>query len=340
MSQALPKTYKAAVFESKGASIVLKDVDLKQPGPKQVLVKVIACGVCHSDCFVQNGSLGDVFPRVPGHEFIGDVAAVGEGVSRVSIGDRVGGPWHGGHDSTCRQCARGQFQMCDNKKVNGVSHDGGYAQYALIAEEATVRVPQDADPAETAPLLCAGVTVFNAVRKLHVEQGNLVAIQGIGGLGHLAVQYANKMGYHTVAISSGESKEDFARSLGAHAYIDTSKADAVKKLQEMGGAAMIVATAPNPKTIGPLVGGLQPGGKLLVLAPVGPVEFDTGALVMLGASVHGWPSGHALDSEEAIKFAQDHGVKSMIEKFSLEDAQKALDHCVSGKARFRAVLVI
>jgi D-arabinose 1-dehydrogenase-like Zn-dependent alcohol dehydrogenase len=268
------------------------------------------------------------------------VVAVGEGVTKVAIGDRVGGPWHGGHDFTCRQCARGQFQMCDNVEVNGVSRDGGYAEYAVIREESAVRIPKDADPTEIAPLLCAGVTVFNSLRKAHIEQGNIVAVQGVGGLGHLALQYASKMGYHTVAISSGASKEEFARSLGAHTYIDTSKDDPVAKLNELGGAAAIIATAPNPKAISPLVNGLQAGGKLLVLTPVGPVEFDTTSLVLKGTSVQGWPSGHALDSEEAISFSQLHGVKVMVEKFPLEDAQKALDLCTSGKVRFRGVLVL
>jgi D-arabinose 1-dehydrogenase-like Zn-dependent alcohol dehydrogenase len=221
-----------------------------------------------------------------------------------------------------------------------VSFDGGYAEYVLLREEAVVRVPSDLDPAEAAPLLCAGVTVFNGMRKQHVEQGNLVAIQGLGGLGHLAVQYANKMGYRVVAISSGSAKKEFATQLGAHEYIDTSKVDAVKALQDLGGAAMIVATAPNPKAIGPLVGGLQAGGKLVVLAPVGPVEFDTLVLVSKGASVSGWPSGHALDVEEAIRFSQTHGVKCLIEKFPLAEAAKAMEHCDSGNVRFRAVLTM
>ncbi|KAI1768136.1 alcohol dehydrogenase [Hypoxylon sp. FL1150] len=335
----LPKTFKAAVLEKKDQPVVLKDVELKQPGPGQVLVKVLACGVCHTDLFEQGGFLGDVFPRIPGHEIVGEVVAIGSNVTRFKGGERVGGPWHGGHDSSCRQCARSQYQMCDNKQINGVTMDGGYAEYVLLREEAVVRVPADADPAETAPLLCAGVTVFNSMRKMHVEQGNTVAVQGVGGLGHLAIQYASKMGYHTVAISSGDSKKDFAIKLGAHAYIDTSKQDPVKSLQELGGAAMIVATAPNAKAISPLVGGLQSGGKLVVLAPVGPVEFDTGVLVNKGASVHGWPSGHALDSEEAIQFSKDHGVKCLIEKVPLADAVKAMENCSSGKVRFRGVLI-
>lgn len=285
-------------------------------------------------------TLARLAKQAVGHEFIGDVVAVGAGVTRISIGDRVGGAWHGGHDSACRSCARAQFQICENKEINGVTRDGGYAEYALLREEAAPRIPKDADPAEIAPLLCAGLAVFNGIRKAHIEQGNIVAIQGVGGLGHLAVQFANKMGYRTVAISSGDSKREFARELGAHDYIDASKEDVVARLTEMGGAAMIVATAPNGKAIGPLVGGLQPGGKLLVLAPVGPVEFDTVALVLQGTSVQGWPSGHALDTEETISFALQHGVKSMIEKFSLQDAQKALDHCTSGNVRFRGVVVL
>ncbi|KAI1424447.1 alcohol dehydrogenase [Xylaria sp. FL1777] len=336
----LPKTFKGATIVKSNEPVVIQDFELKEPGPGEVLVKVLACGVCHTDIFLANGFFGDLWPRIPGHEIIGDVVSVGQNVTRVANGDRVGGPWHGGHDSSCRACARGQFQMCDHAKVNGVSFNGGYAQYVLLREEAVVRVPKEVDPAETAPLLCAGVTVFNAMRKQHVEQGNLVAVQGLGGLGHLAVQYANKMGYHTVAISSGGAKEQFARQLGAQDYIDASKDDPIKKLQAMGGAAMIVSTAPNPKAISPLIGGLQAGGKLVVLAPVGPVEFDTGVLVTKGATISGWPSGHALDSEEAIRFSQDHGVKCMIEKFTLDEAAKAMDHCVSGKVRFRGVLVM
>ncbi|KAI2620473.1 alcohol dehydrogenase [Hypoxylon sp. NC1633] len=335
----LPKTFKAAVIEKIGEPIVIKDLELKQPGPSQVLVKVLACGVCHTDVFEQAGYFGNVAPRVPGHEIIGDVVAVGSDVTRFKGGERVGGAWHGGHDSTCRACSRSQFQMCDNAVVNGVHTDGGYAEYVVIRQEAVVRVPADLDPAEAAPLLCAGVTVFNAMRKMHVEQGNTVAIQGLGGLGHLAIQYASRMGYHTVALSHGDSKKDFARELGAHEYIDTSKEDAVEALNKLGGAAMIVATAPNPKAISPLPAGLQPGGKLVVLTPVGPIEFDSVTLISKGASVHGWPSGHALDSEEAIQFAKDHGVKCLVEKYPLADAAKALQRCADGKAKFRGVLI-
>jgi D-arabinose 1-dehydrogenase-like Zn-dependent alcohol dehydrogenase len=298
----LPKTYKAAVIEKKDASFVLKDVELKPPSAGQVLVKVIATGVCHSDAGLQTGEFGNGFPIVPGHEIIDDIAAVGDGKERWKVGDRVGGPWHGGHDGTCKQCQRGQMQMCQNAAVNGITQDGGYAEYVLLRTEAVVNVPKDVDPVEYAPILCAGISVFNSIRKLNITSGELVAVQGLGGLGHLAVQYANKMGYRVVASSSGDKKQDFAKKLGAHEYIDTSKDDACKKLQELGGAALIVATAPNPKAIGPLTGGLEPGGRILVLAPCGPIEVNTVDLVVKAAGVVSFPSGHALDSEEAIAF--------------------------------------
>ncbi|TEA12852.1 Alcohol dehydrogenase patD [Colletotrichum sidae] len=336
----LPKTYKAAVVESKGAELKIVEKELQKPGPGHILVKVLACGVCHSDTAMQAGDFGEVFPRIPGHEVIGDVAAVGENVSRFSGGERVGGAWHGGHDGTCRQCQKGMFQTCSNGAVNGVSRDGGYAEYVLLRAEAAVRVPKDVDPADAAPLLCAGVTVFNSIRKMGVEHGSLVAIQGLGGLGHLGVQYASRMGYKVAVLSSGSQKKDFAMKLGAHEYIDSSATDPVKRLQELGGAALIVATAPNPKAIGPLTAGLAPGGKLCVLAPVGDLQVNSIDLIVGGKSVCGWPSGNQLDSEDAIDFAATHGVKCMVERFSLDDAKKASDHMLSNKVRFRSVLVM
>lgn len=336
----LPKTYKAVVLGKAGAPFKLQDVELKHPGPGQVLVKVLACGVCFSDVGTAEGHMGDVFPVTPGHEIVGNVVEVGEGVKDMAIGLRVGGPWHGGHDGHCRQCQRGQFQMCDNEAVNGVSQDGGFAEYVLLRAEAVVRVPKELDPADAAPLLCAGVTVFNGMRKMHVEQGALVAVQGLGGLGHLAVQYANKMGYEVAVLSSGDDKAKFAKGLGAHHYINTKTSDAAAELTKLGGAAIIVQTAPNPKVVGALVAGLAPGGKLLSLAPVGEVPVDTVALVLKGRSVHGWPSGHALDCEEAIRFAQKHDVRCMVTKYSLADVQKAVDDLKAGKPRFRNVLVM
>lgn len=341
MTYSLPNTYKAAVVETVGGPIVLKDLPMKQPGPGQILIKVLACGVCGTDEYVQQGVLPHPYPIVMGHEFVGDVVAVGsDATTRFRLGDRVGGAWHGGHDSVCRSCQRGEFQMCDNAVANGVSFDGGYAEYALLRAEAAVPLPRDADPAATAPFLCAGVTVFNGMRKMHVEQGNLVAVQGLGGLGHLAVQYARAMGYRVVAISSGAAKREFAAKLGAHEYVDSSAQDPVEALVGMGGAALIVATAPNATAIGHLAGGLQAQGKLLVLPIVGPLTVDSAALVLKGASVTGWPCGHALDSVETVEFAKTHGIACLIEKFPLSEAQKAFDHMASGKVRFREVLTM
>lgn len=252
----------------------------------------------------------------------------------------VGGPWHGGHDFTCKACCRGQFQMCDNKTINGVMRDGGYGQYATLRTEAAVRIPKGSDPAEVAPLLCAGVTVFNGMRQLNLVAGDIVAIQGLGGLGHLAIQYAKKMGFRTVALSRGTAKKDFAMKLGATDYIDIQSQNVGEALQAMGGAACIVVTAPNPEVITPLIGGLGNQGKLLLFTAIGPVPVDTVQMVLKGLSVHGWPSGHANDSEEAIAFAETHGVKCMIEKFPLDKANEALEHMLSGKVRFRAVLTM
>lgn len=228
--------------------------------------------------------------------------------------------------------------MCKTETINGVTRDGGYAEYVTLRTEAVVSVPKEVDPAEYCPILCAGITVFNSLRKQNITQGELVGVQGLGGLGHLALQYANKMGYKVVAISSSADKEDFARKLGAHEYIDGSKGDIGEQLQKLGGAACIIFTAPNPKLIQPLMGGLGPLGKLLILAAAGPAEINTAAMIGNGLSVVAWPSGHAIDSEEAIDFAMRHGVHCMVETFSLDNANEALQHMLSGKVRFRAVL--
>lgn len=240
----------------------------------------------------------------------------------------------------CKACNRGLFQMCDNGTVNGVYRDGGYAEYCTLRSEATVSVPADVDPAAYCPLLCAGVTVFNAMRQQHVLPGEVVAVQGLGGLGHLAIQYASKMGYRVVALSTSGAKEKFARDLGAHDYIDGSKQDHAEALQKLGGAALIVSTSPVPESIGKLVGGLGIMGKLLILAPCGDVSVNTIPMVQKGLSVCSWPSGHAMDSEEAISFAQLHNVNCMIEKFPLSKANEAFEHMMTGKARFRAVITM
>lgn len=231
--------------------------------------------------------------------------------------------------------------MCSQKSINGVMREGGFGEYATLRTEAAVRVPKDVDVAEAAPLLCAGVTVFNGLRNVpHLTAGDTVAVQGLGGLGHLAVQYARKMGFRTVALSRGTAKKDFATQLGATDYIDTQAEDAGAALQKMGGAAAVVVTAPSPDVLSPLLNGLAPRGTLLMLSPVGPAEVNTVPMIMNGLNVAGWPSGHAQDSEDAIAFAQTHGVKCMVEKFPMSKANEAMDHMLSGKVRFRCVLTM
>lgn len=340
MADSLPKTYKAAVFEKADAPLTIKELPLELPKEGELLIKVLACGVCHSDLMTQSGVMGNSFPRIPGHEAIGDVVAVGPREQNWKVGDRVGAPWHGGHDGICDDCRRGQFQMCKQEAVNGVSRDGGYAEYMTLRTEATLHVPKDVDPAEFAPLLCAGVTTFNSIRHMNISPGSIAAVQGLGGLGHLAVQFCARMGFRVVALSTSADKEDFARQLGASDYIDASKQDPVEALQKMGGASIIVATAPSAKAIEPLIDGLGSYGTLLILAPMGPMQLNTFPLILKALSVRGWASGHAQDSSDTIAFARAQKVKCMVEKFSLEDAQKALEHTASGKARFRSVLVM
>lgn len=336
----LPKTYKALVAHAANQPLKLTDIELKHPSPSEVLVKVLACGVCHSDVTITKGLMGDLFPRIPGHEIVGDIAELGESVKNFKVGDRVGGPWHGGHDGTCKACQRGSFITCEHNEVNGLSRDGGYAEYVLLRSEAVARVPRDMDPAEVAPLLCAGITVFNSLRKQQIQQGALVAVQGLGALGHLAVQFASKMGYEVAVLSSGDDKATFAKELGAHHYINSRAQDAAQELTKLGGADCIIQTAPNPALLGPIMGGLATGGKLLLLAVVGEASFDTTSMVIKKQSIQGWPSGHALDSEETIAFARRHGVKCMIHKFPWTDGQKAIDDVEEGKPRFKNVLVM
>ncbi|KAL9012013.1 MAG: hypothetical protein Q9173_003184 [Seirophora scorigena] len=316
MASALPRTYKAAVFNKANEKLAIEDVELKQPEQGHVLIKVLANGVCHSDALVQSGGMGNPFPMIPGHEMIGTVAAIGPGEKK----------W--------------KFKMCDNETVNGVYRNGGYAEYCDLRSEAVVAVPSDLDPAAFCPFLCAGVTVFNSMRQQHISPGETVAVQGLGGLGHLAIQFASKMGYRTVALSSSGAKEKFARDLGATDYIDGSKEDHSEGLQRLGGASLIVATAPDPSILGKLVTGLGVLGKLLILAPCGEVSVDTIPMIAKGLSVTCWHSGHATDSEEAISFARLHGVKCMVERFPLEKANEAYEHMLNGKARFRAVITM
>ncbi|KAI4186224.1 MAG: hypothetical protein L6R41_003611 [Letrouitia leprolyta] len=336
----LPKTFKQAVFKEAGAPLTVEDAHLTLPGKGEILVKVEACGVCFSDMFAQNNIMGGGFPIVPGHEIIGRVAAVGDEDSLWKLNDRIGGAWHGGHDGTCKACKKGMFQMCDNGVVNGETKGGGYAEYCILRTEAAVRVPSHIDAAKYAPILCAGVTVFNSMRNMNIPPGSTVAIQGLGGLGHLAIQYAAKMGYRVVALSRDAKKEKFARQLGADEYIDASKADQGEQLQKLGGASLIVATAPSADAITPLLKGLGILGKLLILSIPGQIPVDTAVMIGKGLSVQSWPSGHATDSEEAIEFTEIKKIDCMVEKFPLAKANDAFNAMLNGSVRFRAVITM
>jgi D-arabinose 1-dehydrogenase-like Zn-dependent alcohol dehydrogenase len=342
----LPKTFKAAVIIGANQPLEIKEVPMLEPDVGEILLKVHACGVCHSDHNVLSGAMGPPHIARLGHEFVGTIVALGPtaGIpSKWQVGDLVGGAWHGGHDGHCRSCSHGDFQMCANKQINGVTRDGGYGEYAVLRAEAAVRLPRELAGevlAQWAPMLCAGVTVFNGMRRMGIAAGDVVAVQGLGGLGHLAVQYARKMGFRTVALSRGEEKRAFAMDLGAHDYIDTAAGNVADELQKLGGAALVIVTAPNAKAITSLVGGLAPRGTLLIHTAIGPVPIDTVSMVQKALTVRGWPSGHALDSEEAIQFARQNSVRCQIEKFPLEKANEAIEHMMSGKARFRAVLTM
>ncbi|KAK4234292.1 chaperonin 10-like protein [Achaetomium macrosporum] len=324
-----PLTYKQAVFKSQGAALTIEDAELQMPGSGEVLVNVEACGVCYSDMFAQHNIMGGAFPIVPGHEIIGHVAAVGDGVKPWKVGDRVGAGWHGGHDGTCFACKTGMCQMCNNQIVNGETKAGGYAEDVILCSEATVRVPTHVDAAKYAPALCAGMTVFNSLRHMDVKPGETVAVQGLGGLGHLAVQTAQRMGYRVVAIGRGADKEAFARQLGAHEYIDTTS------------AKLIMTTVPIAGAMGTLLKGLGPLGKLLILSGVpGEVPIDTGVLLKHALSVQVWPCGHATDSEDTTQFMDMQKIDCMVQTFPLAKANEAFKAMMEGSVRFRAVIVV
>lgn len=331
---------KAAQVQEKGGDFVLVDVEKPTPKENEVLIRVEACGICHSDAFVKDGTFpGIQYPRIPGHEVVGIVEKTGENVSLWKEGQRVGVGWHGGHCFECEPCRRGNFINCENAKVSGISYDGGYAEFMCAPQEAVAAIPEELSSAEAAPLLCAGITVFNALRNSGIRPGDLVAVQGIGGLGHLAVQYAAKMGMRTVAISTSNSKKDLASELGAHHFINTAETDPAEALQKMGGAKLILATAPYSKAITAVVDGLGIEGKLLMVAATGePIQVSPMQLLMGRKSVAGWPSGTAKDSEDTLNFSALTQTVPKIEEFSLEEVNKAYNRMISNKARFRIVL--
>jgi alcohol dehydrogenase, propanol-preferring len=320
----------------------LVEREVVDPEPGHVRVRVLACGVCHSDFISGEGARPDPSqPIVPGHEIVGIVDAVGSGVTAWQPGDRVGIGFLGGHCGECAQCQRGDFVNCLNQPQTGTTEDGGYAEIVYARASGLVRVPEAMNPIEAAPLLCAGITTFNALRDADAPPGAVVAIQGIGGLGHLGVQHAKQLGYHTVAIARGSEKEELARSLGADDYIDSAATDPGAALQELGGAAVIVATAASGASMSPLVGGLAPRGKLVVVgAAPDPILVDTAEVIFGGRSIVGSLTGTPIENEDNLAFSQAHGIKSMNEVMPFEDAPKAYERMMSGGARFRVVLDI
>jgi D-arabinose 1-dehydrogenase-like Zn-dependent alcohol dehydrogenase len=322
-----------------GAPFQVVERDVPEPHVGQVRIKVEACGICHSDAFVRSGGFpGMALPRIPGHEIAGHIDAVGPHVSPWKPGDRVGVGWHGGHCFVCDACRRGLFLNCEKAKITGISFDGGYAEYVVVPHEAVARIPEQLAATDAGPLMCAGVTTYNSLRNSGARPGATVAVLGIGGLGHLGVQYAAKMGFRTIAISRGADKEDLARQLGAHEYIDTQKLPAAEGLKKLGGADLVLATAPSAEAIDGTVDGLKPRGKLLIVAaPFEPLKV--GAMGLLsGKTIAGWPSGSAIDSEDAMAFSALTGVRPRVEVFKLEQAEQAFAKVMENKARFRAVL--
>jgi D-arabinose 1-dehydrogenase-like Zn-dependent alcohol dehydrogenase len=325
-----------------GGEFELVEREIPAPGAGEVRIKVKACGICFSDHMVKDGAWpGLQYPRVPGHEVVGVIDEVGAGVTEWKKGDRVGVGWHGGHDFVCPNCRRGDFVACVNGAITGFTRDGGFARFMTARHEALAAVPDGLDWAEAGPLLCAGITTFNSLRNSGTRAGDLVAVQGIGGLGHLGIQYASKFGYRVVGIGRGPENAALAKKLGAFAYIDTKATNGAEELKKLGGAKLILATAPNAKSMADLVDGLGVGGKLLIVgAPFEPMEISALQLIMARRAVQGWPGGTAMDSQETLAFSAFAGVKPMIEKFPLEKVNEAYARMTSGKAEFRVVLTM
>jgi D-arabinose 1-dehydrogenase-like Zn-dependent alcohol dehydrogenase len=332
---------KAVQIPKAGGPFEVVERAMPVPPPDWVRVKVEACGVCHSDVLVKEGQWpGLQYPRVPGHEIAGVIDELGANVTTWRKGQRVGIGWYGGHDTTCDQCRRGNFVSCRNGAITGFTHDGGYAEYMIAPAQSLAAMPDGLDAAEAAPLLCAGITTFNALRHSGAVPGDLVAIQAIGGLGHLAVQYAAKFGYRVVAISRGDDPKELALKLGAHAYLN-SDGNPAEELQKMGGARAILSTAPSGKAMSAMIDGLGVNGELIVVgASMDPIEVPPVKLIGGMRSIKGWASGIAADSEDTLRFSQMTGVRPMIEKFPLAQAAQAFDRMMSGKARFRVVLTM
>ena len=321
------------------AALQIVEREIPEPGAGQVRIRVQACGVCHSDMLTVVGALPIVYPRVPGHEVVGLIDALGPDVPHWRQGARVGVGWHGGHCGHCQSCRRGDFITCSSQQIPGISYDGGYAEYMIAPFEALAAVPEELKSEEAAPLLCAGITTFNALRHSGAVTGELVAVLGVGGLGHLGVQFANRMGFRTVAIARGADKGPLAKQLGAHLYIDSTTQDAAAELGKLGGARVILATVTDAMTMSAALGGLGVDGKLLLVgATTEPVQVPPLLLIGARRSVAGWPSGTAPDSEDTLKFSVLSKVAPMIETYPLAKAAEAYARMMSGKARFRVVI--
>lgn len=323
-----------------GGPLELVERDIPKPSQGHVRVRVQACGICHSDAVTKDGHWpGLQYPRVPGHEIAGVIDAVGPNVENWRVGQRVGVGWHGGHCGHCVNCRHGDFVLCQYLRVPGISYDGGYADYMVAPQEALVQIPEDLSDADAAPLLCAGITTFNALRNSGARAGDTVAVLGVGGLGHLGVQFSRKMGFNTVAIARGQETAALAEQLGAHHYIDSRTQDVAEILTAMGGARVILATAPSAKAMSAALGGLGINGKMIMVGlNEEPVEVPIPQFVMRRNSIQGWPSGTAADSQETLAFSVLSGVRPMIQEFPLSQAAEAYDQVMASKVRFRAVL--
>jgi D-arabinose 1-dehydrogenase-like Zn-dependent alcohol dehydrogenase len=333
---------KVAQVPKGGADFQIVEREIPEPGVGHVRIKVQACGVCHSDVFTKEGQWpGIQYPRVPGHEVAGIIDELGDGVSEWEKGQRAGVRWHGGHDETCLQCRRGDFGNCRNLQIPGISYDGGYAQYMVAPVEALTAIPESLGDVEAAPLLCAGITTFNALRHSGAGPGDLVAVQGIGGLGHLGIQWANKFGYKVVAIGRGPENAALAKQLGASVYIDSKSTNPAEELQTLGGAQVILTTAPSSKAMSALVDGLGPNGKLVVVGVAfDPIEVTPVQLITGSRGIQGWAAGTPADAEDTLHFAELTGVRPMIETYPLAKAAEAYARMMSGHAQFRVVLTM
>jgi D-arabinose 1-dehydrogenase-like Zn-dependent alcohol dehydrogenase len=335
-------TMRAMVVQEQGGDFVLEERDVPEPGPGHALVKVHACGVCHSDVFAKEGGYPGVsYPVIPGHEIAGEVAALGDGVHGWEVGQRVGVGWFGGNCGWCEPCRRGQLIDCENMGIPGVTFDGGYAEYVVVRSSALAAMPDELSPEDAGPLLCAGITTFNALRNSQTTAGDRVAVLGIGGLGHLAVQFSVRLGYETIAVARGSDKAELAAKLGAHHYVDSTDGDPAEKLQALGGVDLILATATSAEAMGALFGGLRPGGKLLIVgASMDPLPVPLAALIGGDKMIEGHASGTSIDSEDTLRFSVLADVRPMTETVPLEEANAAYDKMMSGDARFRMVLQV